>query len=177
MKENGWRPPGGEVWWSNGFHLPLSSPVWAFAGNWRRNTWGMPLHFPEDFTCGKATKVPLYLPVTGAHLHQPARRTSQQNLAVAYFYAPQGQSAASASSLANRATNRCSHSALNHLTLHCHSISGFKGCQIHPHLSENQSNRRHLLAQRTRGWKRKWHPWQREIQALGGDLQKLLAEL
>uniref|UniRef100_A0A8B9IRM8 Solute carrier family 5 member 9 n=1 Tax=Amazona collaria TaxID=241587 RepID=A0A8B9IRM8_9PSIT len=54
----------------------------------------------RPFTCGKAPELPLYLSVTEAHLRQLARRTSQQSLAVAYFYASQGQSAASASSLA-----------------------------------------------------------------------------
>lgn len=55
------------------------------------------------------------------------------------FYAPQGESAASVSSLANQAANRCSHPSLNHLTLQCHSISGFKGHQIQHHLSEQQN--------------------------------------
>lgn len=178
MKENGQRQTGGEVWWPNDFHLPFKFSslgfYWESVKNYMRNAFTLSKRL---FTCGKATKVPLYLPVTEAHLHQPARRTSQQSLAVAYFYALQGQSAASASSLANQATNRCSHPALNHLTLHCHSINGFKGYQMHQHLSENQSNRIHYLAQKTRGWKRKWHPWQGEIQALGGDLQKLLTEL
>lgn len=85
--------------------------------------------FEKLFTCGEAAELPLYLQVTEADLLQPERRTSQQSLAVAYFYAPQGESAASASSLANQATNRCSHPSLNHLTLHCHCISDFKGQQ------------------------------------------------
>lgn len=116
----------------------------------------------RPFTCGKATELSLYLPVTEAHLHQPARRTSRPSLAVAYFYAPQGQSAASASSLANQATNRCSHPSLNHLTLHCHSISGFKGHQIQHQLSEIQNNIIYHLAQKTRRWNRMCHSWQRD---------------
>ena len=111
----------------------------------------------RPFTCGKAIELLLYLPATEAHLRQPARNTSWQSLAVAYFYAPQGQSAASASSLANQATNRCSHPSLNHLTLHCHSISGFKGHQIQHHLSEIQNNRIHHIAQKTRRWNRMCH--------------------
>lgn len=42
------------------------------------------------FTCGKTTELPLYLPATEADMLQPERRTSQQSLAVAYFYALQG---------------------------------------------------------------------------------------
>lgn len=139
-------------WLSFTFKFSCLGFCWESEKKYMRNAFTLSKRL---FTCSKATKVPLYLPVTEAHLCQPARRTSQQSLAVAYFYAPQGQSAASASSLANQATNRCSHSALNHLTLHCHSISGFKGHQIHHHLSENQSNRIHHLDQKSRGWKRK----------------------
>lgn len=163
MKANGLTQPGGEDWWSNGFYLCLTSPDWVFAEFQRRNIWWeMPLHLPKGggckgtFTCGKATELLLYLPATAAHLRQPARRTSQQSLAVAYFYALQGQPAASASSLANQATNRCSHPSLNCLTLHCHIIPAFKGHYI----LENQNNRIHCLAWKTRRCKRMYHPWQ-----------------
>lgn len=44
------------------------------------------------------------------------------------------EAAASASSLANQATNRCSNPSLNHLTIHCHRVSDFKGHQIQHHL-------------------------------------------
>lgn len=118
-------------WLSFTFKFSFSGFCWESEKKYMRNAFTLSKRL---FTCGKATKVPLYLAVTEAHLHQPARRTSQQSFAVACFYAPQGQPAASASSLANQATNRCSHPALNHLTLHCHSISGFKGHQIHHHL-------------------------------------------
>lgn len=162
MKGNGLRQPGGEVWWSNGCHV--QDLLFRLLLGFREEIHDAFTPSKGPFTCGKAIELLLYLPATEAHLRQPARRTSQQTLAVAYFYAPQGQSAASASSLANQATNRCSHPSLNHLTLHWHSISGFKGHQIQHHLSEIQSNRIHYLARKTRRWNRTCHLWQRDTE-------------